>query len=306
MLEMASLAIMDDEFKQLVDEEMETFQNEIRDLEAKVMDAVIPTDKDDTNDAILEVRAASGGREAAIFASEIFAMYSKLSSNKRWRFEVLTESENMEGGLKYASASVAGNGVFGILKHEVGVHRVQRVPITESLGRVHTSTITVAVLPQPEDVDVTINMKDVRIDTYKSSGPGGQHVNTTDSAVRVTHIPTGIIVAMQEGRSQTMNRAKALQVLTARLYDLERTRAQKERNDERQSQVGSGHRSERIRTYNSAQDRITDHRIGVTLHGFNEFLTGGPPLEELIEQLQAHEKLLSLGSITNMNPSIRL
>lgn len=306
MLEMAALAVSDGDLKTLVDEEMQTYQSEIRVLENNIMDFIVPRDKDDTNDAVLEVTAASGGREAAIFASEMFNMYSKLASSNRWKFEVLTNSENTEGGVKKASASVAGASVFGFLKYESGVHRVQRVPVTESLGRVHTSTVTIAVLPQPQDVDVVLDMKDLRIDTYKASGAGGQHVNTTDSAVRVTHVPTGIVVAMQDERSQTMNKSKALRVLTARLYDVERSRAIKERHDVRQLQVGSGHRSERIRTYNYSQDRVTDHRIGLTVHGVDDFLSGGSTLSELIEKLQAHDKLLALGSITDMKPSIRL
>jgi len=306
LLELAILAIEDDDFKTIMEEESPQYQTEIRQLESDVIDLIVPSDKDDGNNVVLEVRSATGGKEAAIFASEVFSMYIKFCSFKHWKFDLLTMGENIEGGLKDATASISGKNVFGVLKHEIGVHRVQRVPSTESLGRVHTSTITVAVLPQPEDLDVVLNMADVKVDTYRSSGAGGQHVNTTDSAVRVTHNPTGISVAIQDERSQLKNKHKALQLLTARIYERQRARSMKERSDERKTQIGTGHRSERIRTYNLSQDRVTDHRIGVTLHGFNDFLTGGESLSELLEKLTTQHKMDSIGEITNMKPSIRL
>lgn len=306
LLEVAALAIEDLDFQKMADEEMRDYREEIQRAESQLIEMIIPADVDDENNAVLEVRAGTGGREAAIFASEIFNMYKKYSGSKRWSFDMLSENHNAEGGLKEASASINGKSVFAFLKHEIGVHRVQRIPVTESLGRVHTSTVSVAVLPQPENVNIVLDMKDVKIDTFKSSGAGGQHVNTTDSAVRVTHLPTGLTVSMQDGRSQIMNRQKALQVLTARLYDQERTRSMKERSDARRIQIGSALRSERIRTYNFSQDRITDHRIGLTLHGINEMLVGGSNLHELIVNLRAHEKLLSLENLGNLKPVVRL
>eukprot|EP00111_Clytia_hemisphaerica_P017434 TCONS_00051582-protein len=306
LLEVAALAIDDMEFEKLAEDEMKELRQQIQQRESELIEMVIPSDLDDENNAVLEVRAGTGGREAAIFALEIFNMYKKFSSSNRWSFDIVSESVNAEGGLKEASATINGNSVFAFMKHEIGVHRVQRIPVTESQGRVHTSTISVAVLPQPENVGFVLDMKDVKIDTFKSSGAGGQHVNTTDSAVRVTHLPTGMTVSMQDGRSQIMNRQKALQVLSAKLYDEERTRAMKERSDARRIQIGSALRSERIRTYNYPQDRITDHRIGLTLHGVEDLLNGGSNLHELIDSLKAHEKLLSLENLSNLKPVVRL
>ena len=299
IIELENLSVDDTDFKNLVEEEMNIYQMEISELKSKVLEFIIPRDEDDTNNAILELRAGAGGREAGIFAAEMFSMYTKLSIIKDWKFEVLSLTENTEGGLSKASASVVGKNVFGTLKYEIGVHRVQRVPLTESLGRLHTSTIAVAVLPQPADINVVLDMRDVKVDTFKSSGAGGQHVNTTDSAVRLTHLPTGIVVSSQEERSQIKNKYKAIQVLTTKLYDIERTRKRREQHDRRRLQLGTADRSERIRTYNFQQDRITDHRIGETLHGVNEFLSAGSSLIELIIKLEAQEKMNALLSITN-------
>ena len=306
MLEVAGLAVMDDELKNEVEEEILIYREGIALLQQRLIEAILPADKDDTASAILEVRAGTGGKEAAIFAGEIFSMYSKLASNRRWRFEILTESPSSEGGVKEATASIVGKNVFGFMKYEVGVHRVQRVPSTEAQGRLHTSTITVAVLPQPEEVDVHINPQDLRVDTFRSSGAGGQHVNTTDSAVRVTHIPSGIVVSMQDERSQLRNREKAMRILKARIYDVERQKSMKERSEARKSQVGSGDRSERIRTYNFPQDRVTDHRISLSMSGINRFMEGGEQLVEINDELKTLDKILSLGAITDMKPSIRI
>ncbi|XP_065648431.1 peptide chain release factor 1 isoform X3 [Hydra vulgaris] len=306
ILELAALGIDNKEMKEFVQEEISTCQVCIADLELRLLDSIIPKDKDDSNNAIMEIRAGTGGREAAIFAAEMLSMYDKYSSSNQWKFEILDESESTDGGLKEVSVNIVGSDVFGKLKHEVGVHRVQRVPITESLGRVHTSTVTVAVLPQPESIDVVLNMKDVKVDTFRSSGAGGQHVNTTDSAVRLTHIPSGLVVAVQSQRSQIENKSRALKILSAQLYDFERTRVVQERVELRRTQIGSGHRSERIRTYNFPQDRITDHRIGETLSGLSDFMLGGSTFHKLVDMLRSHEKLLSLGNITDMKPSIRI
>ncbi|HEY0265673.1 MAG TPA: peptide chain release factor 1, partial [Rhizomicrobium sp.] len=239
--------------------------------------------------AILEVRAGTGGDEAALFAADLFRMYQRFAETQGWRFEVLSVSDTGLGGYKDASASISGKNVFQKLKFESGVHRVQRVPTTETQGRIHTSAATVAVLPEAEDVDVVINEKDLRIDTYSAQGSGGQHVNKTDSAVRITHIPTNTVVAMQEEKSQHKNKAKAMTMLRAKIYDAERKRVDAERASERKSLVGSGDRSERIRTYNYPQGRVTDHRINLTLYNLSRIISGDE-LGEIIDALVAQDQ----------------
>jgi len=243
-------------------------------LEHEIRIMLLPRDAADERSAILEIRPAAGGDEAGLFAAELFRAYQRYAEGRGWRFEVLDYDENELGGIKGATAEIAGRGVFARFKYESGVHRVQRVPTTETQGRIHTSTITVAVLPEAEDVDVQIEDKDLRIDTYRASGAGGQHVNKTDSAVRITHMPSGLVVAMQEEKSQHKNRAKAMKILRARLYEQQRNAADQARAADRKSQVGTGDRSERIRTYNFPQGRVTDHRIGLTLHKIDRVMLG--------------------------------
>ena len=274
----------------------EMAQQEIEDIDAQLPDAqktlqllLLPRDKDDARNAILEVRAGTGGDEAALFAADLFSMYQRFAARLGWRFEVMEISETGIGGYKEATANIAGSDVFARLKFESGVHRVQRVPETEAGGRIHTSAATVAVLPEAEDVDINIQESDLRIDLFRASGPGGQSVNTTDSAVRITHIPTGIVVSQQDEKSQHKNRAKAMKILRARLYDAERARVQAERAASRKGQVGSGDRSERIRTYNFPQGRVTDHRINLTLYKL-EKVVAGEALDEVIEALVAEDQ----------------
>jgi peptide chain release factor 1 len=263
-------------------------------LERELQLMLLPRDAADERSAILEVRPAAGGDEAALFAAELFRAYQRYAEARRWRFEVLEYDESDLGGVRGAVAEIGGQGVFARLKFESGVHRVQRVPATETQGRIHTSTVTVAVLPQAEEVDVQINEGDLRIDTYRASGAGGQHVNKTDSAVRITHLPSGVVVAMQEEKSQHKNRAKAMKVLRARLFEAERTRVNATRAADRKSQVGTGDRSERIRTYNFPQGRVTDHRIGLTLHKIDRIILG--ELDELIDALTAEEQATRLAA----------
>jgi peptide chain release factor 1 len=263
-------------------------------LERELQLMLLPRDAADERSAILEVRPAAGGDEAALFAAELFRAYQRYAESKRWRFEVLDYDESDLGGVRGAVAEIGGQGVFARLKFESGVHRVQRVPATETQGRIHTSTVTVAVLPQAEEVDVQINEGDLRIDTYRASGAGGQHVNKTDSAVRITHLPTGVVVAMQEEKSQHKNRAKAMKVLRARLFEAERSRAAASRAADRKSQVGTGDRSERIRTYNFPQGRVTDHRIGLTLHKIDRVMLG--EFDELVDALTAEEQAAKLAA----------
>ncbi len=263
-------------------------------LERELQLMLLPRDAADERSAILEVRPAAGGDEAALFAAELFRAYQRYAEGRRWRFEVLDYDESDLGGVRGAVAEIGGQGVFARLKFESGVHRVQRVPATETQGRIHTSTVTVAVLPQAEEVDVQINEGDLRIDTYRASGAGGQHVNKTDSAVRITHLPSGVVVAMQEEKSQHKNRAKAMKVLRARLFEAERSRAAATRAADRKSQVGTGDRSERIRTYNFPQGRVTDHRIGLTLHKIDRVMLG--ELDELIDALTAEEQAAKLAA----------
>ena len=257
---------------------------------------LIPKDAADERSAILEVRAGTGGDEAALFASDLLAMYQRYATQHGWQFEMLNHSETEIGGCKEASASISGKGVFQHLKFESGVHRVQRVPVTESGGRIHTSAATVAVLPEAEEVDVEVEDKDLRIDTYRAQGAGGQHVNKTDSAVRITHLPSGIVVQCQDEKSQHKNKAKAMKVLRARLYDQQRQEQADQRAAERRSQVGSGDRSERIRTYNFPQGRVTDHRINLTLYKLDKVMTG-EALDEIVEPLIAEEQAALLAEL---------
>ena len=285
----------DDDIKEIATKEFNTLKDDIRNLEREIQLALLPKDKDDTRNVILEVRAGTGGDEAGLFASDLFAMYEKLSIKNKWKFEVMEVSETSVGGYKEAQANIIGNGVFGRMKFESGVHRVQRVPTTETSGRIHTSAATIAVLPEAEDLEVFIEEKDLRVDVFRSSGPGGQSVNTTDSAVRITHIPSGIVVSQQDEKSQHKNRAKAMKILQSRLYEAERQKQQDERSSTRKDQVGSGDRSERIRTYNFPQGRVTDHRINLTLHKLEKILSG-ESLDELIDALVVEDRMLKLAS----------
>ena len=285
----------DAEIREIATNEFNSLKETISSLERELQFALLPRDKDDTRNVILEVRAGTGGDEAGLFASNLFSMYEKLSIKNKWKFEVMEVSETSVGGYKEAQANIIGNGVFGRLKYESGVHRVQRVPTTETSGRIHTSAATVAVLPEAEDLEIVIEEKDLRIDVFRSSGPGGQSVNTTDSAVRITHIPSGIVVSQQDEKSQHKNRAKAMKILQSRLYEVERQKQQDERSSTRKDQVGTGDRSERIRTYNFPQGRVTDHRINLTLHKLEKVLTG-EALDELIDALIVEDRLLKLAS----------
>ncbi|MDR3375516.1 MAG: peptide chain release factor 1 [Ancalomicrobiaceae bacterium] len=274
----------DADMRDLAAAEREEMRERVARLDGEVKLALLPRDAADDGSAILEVRAGTGGDEAALFAGDLLRMYERYAALRGWKVEIISASEGEMGGYKEVIAEVAGPGVFARLKFESGVHRVQRVPATESSGRIHTSAATVAVLPEAEDIDVEINDKDLRIDIYMSSGAGGQHVNKTASAVRVTHLPSGFVVAMQEERSQHQNKAKAMKLLRARLYEASRERAAAERSADRKAQVGSGDRSERIRTYNFPQGRVTDHRINLTLYKLPEVMEGGA-LDEIIEAL---------------------
>jgi peptide chain release factor 1 len=282
--------------RELAEDEGRALRARIAELERQVRVMLLPADEADARNAILEVRAGTGGEEAALFAADLFRMYQRYAANRGWRFEILGISETGIGGYKEAIATISGRGVFARLKYESGVHRVQRVPVTEASGRIHTSAATVAVLPEAEDVDVHIEDKDLRIDVYRSSGPGGQSVNTTDSAVRITHLPTGIVVTQQDEKSQHKNKSKALKILRARLYEMERSRREAERAAARKSQVGSGDRSERIRTYNFPQNRVTDHRIGLTAHKLDQLLNG-EGLDQFIDALTAEDQAERLAAL---------
>ncbi|HDH04423.1 MAG TPA: peptide chain release factor 1 [Nitrospirae bacterium] len=273
----------DDGLKELAELELEELKEKKPAVESELKLMLVPKDPRDTKNIILEIRAGTGGDEAGLFAADLFRMYSKYAENKRWKVEIMDMSSTGVGGIKEVIASIQGKGAYSRLKYESGTHRVQRVPTTETSGRIHTSAATVAVLPEAEEVDLKINEKDLRVDTYCSSGPGGQGVNTTYSAVRIVHEPTGLIVQCQDSRSQIKNREKAMKVLRSRLYELELESQEKERAQERKSQVGSGDRSERIRTYNFPQNRVTDHRINLTLHKLQSILEG--ELNELIDSL---------------------
>ena len=257
---------------------------------------LLPKDQDDEKNVIVEIRAGTGGLEATLFVSDLFKMYEKVCSKKKWKMEIITISKSEAGGFKEIIFSVKGENIFSYLKYESGVHRVQRVPSTEAQGRVHTSAATVAILPEAEDVDVELKDSDLRIDVFRSSGPGGQSVNTTDSAVRITHIPTNIVVTQQDEKSQHKNKSKALKILRARIYEAEKQKKEKERSNERKNQIGTGDRSERIRTYNFPQGRVTDHRINLTLHKLEEFLSGDIH-EEMNENLRLKDQDLKLQSL---------
>lgn len=286
----------DPEMKEMALEEKLALDKRIPELEQQIRLALIPKDEADSRNAILEIRAGTGGDEAALFASDLLTMYKGYAASQGWRIEVMEASENDIGGFKEVIAEISGQNVFANLKFESGVHRVQRVPKTESGGRIHTSAATVAVLPEAEDVDIQINDNDLRIDVYRSQGCGGQSVNTTDSAVRITHVPTGIVVAIQDEKSQHKNKAKAMKILKTRLYDAERQRLDSERSEDRKSQVGSGDRSERIRTYNFPQGRVTDHRINLTLYKLDEVLAGGS-LTDIIEPLITEDQASKLAEL---------
>jgi peptide chain release factor 1 len=286
----------DEEVRVMVRDEVERLREESDALEAELRRMLVPRDPNDERDVILEVRAGAGGDEAALFAADLFRMYQRYADRRRWKIELLSTSESGSGGFKEVIAEVNGEGAYSRLKWESGVHRVQRVPATEASGRIHTSTATVSVLPEADEVELEIPDKDLRIDVYRSSGPGGQSVNTTDSAVRVTHLPTGLMVAIQDEKSQHKNRAKAMSVLRARLLELEQQRQADERGDVRRSQLGTGERSEKIRTYNYPDDRITDHRIGLTVHNLPGMLEGD--LDRLVDPLaeaDQAERLAGLG-----------
>ncbi|CVI63095.1 MULTISPECIES: peptide chain release factor 1 [Agrobacterium] len=274
----------DKDMRDLAEMELPEIESRIEELEKDMQVLLLPKDAADEKSAILEIRAGTGGSEAALFAGDLFRMYERFASTKGWKVEVLSASEGEAGGYKEIIATISGRGVFSKLKFESGVHRVQRVPETEASGRIHTSAATVAVLPEAEDIDIEIRPEDIRIDTMRASGAGGQHVNTTDSAVRITHLPTGLIVTSSE-KSQHQNRAKAMQVLRSRLYDIERQKVDNERSADRKSQVGSGDRSERIRTYNFPQGRVTDHRINLTLYKLDRMIEG--EIDELVDALIA-------------------
>jgi peptide chain release factor 1 len=284
------------EMKLLAEEEFSELRNKIPDLEKRLQVMLLPQDAADSKNAILEVRAGTGGEEAGLFAADLFRMYQRFSEGCNWKFEIMSLSETGVGGYKEAFASVSGSGVFARLKFESGVHRVQRVPSTESSGRIHTSAATVAVMPEAEEVDINIEDKDLRIDVFRASGPGGQSVNTTDSAVRITHIPTGIVVSQQDEKSQHKNKAKAMRVLRSRIYEAERQKSEDERAQNRRAQVGTGDRSERIRTYNYPERRVTDHRVNITLHKLDSIMNGD--LDEVINALTSDHEARRLADIT--------
>ena len=285
---------IDEEMKDLARSELNNLEKNNENHEKKIKLFLLPKDEADTKNAMIEIRAGTGGLEASLFASDLFKMYEKVSNKKKWLMEVISISKSDAGGLKEVIASVKGKNIYSSLKYESGVHRVQRVPDTETQGRVHTSAATVAVMPEAEEVDVKIEDKDLRIDVFRSSGPGGQSVNTTDSAVRITHIPTGIVVSQQDEKSQIRNKEKGLKILRSRIYELERQKRDEQRSKDRKSKIGTGDRSERIRTYNFPQGRVTDHRINLTLHKLSEFMEG-EIFDEMIENLviQAQENELS-------------
>jgi peptide chain release factor 1 len=290
----AEAMLADPELRELAEAEYLAQKDAVPRLEREVRLMLLPKDSADERSAILEIRPAAGGDEASLFAAELFRAYQRYAEGKRWKFEVLEYDEGELGGVKGAVASIEGRNVFARLKYESGVHRVQRVPATETQGRIHTSTVTVAVLPEAEEVDVQINESDLRIDTYRASGAGGQHVNKTDSAVRITHLPTNTVVAMQEERSQHKNRAKAMKVLRARIYEAQRAQLAGARAADRKSQVGTGDRSERIRTYNFPQGRVTDHRIGLTLHKIDRVMLG--EFDEIVDALTQEDEAARLAA----------
>jgi peptide chain release factor 1 len=287
----------DPEMAALAEEERGALEPKIEELERQLKVQLLPKDAADEKSAILEVRAGTGGEEAALFAGDLFRMYQRYADRHGWKVNVLSASESATGGYKEIIANITGKGVFARLKFESGVHRVQRVPETEAQGRIHTSAATVAVLPEAEEVDIKIDDKDLRIDVFRSSGPGGQSVNTTDSAVRITHLPTGLVVSQQDEKSQHKNKAKAMKVLRARLYEMERAKLDAARAQDRRSQIGTGDRSERIRTYNYPQGRVTDHRIGFTTHQLPYVLEGAEALDEIIDALITEHQTTQLAAM---------
>ncbi len=286
----------DSDMKFMAKNELEEISNKHEINEKKLKLFLLPKDEADKKNAIIEIRAGTGGLEASLFAADLFKMYEKVSHKKKWLLELISISKSDAGGLKEVIASIKGKNIYSTLKYESGVHRVQRVPDTETQGRVHTSAATVAVLPEAEEVDVKIEDKDLRIDVFRSSGPGGQSVNTTDSAVRITHIPTGIVVSQQDEKSQIRNKEKGLKILRSRIYELERQKKEDERSKDRKSKIGTGDRSERIRTYNFPQGRITDHRINFTLHKLEEFMEG-EIFDEMIENLNLQAQAEKLNNL---------
>jgi peptide chain release factor 1 len=286
--------LADPEMRELAEAELRSLKEQIPTLQHEIRLALLPKDAADERSAILEIRPAAGGDEAALFAAELFAMYQRYADLRGWRFELLEYNDTELGGLKEGIAEITGRGVFARLKYESGVHRVQRVPETESQGRIHTSTVTVAMLPEAEEVDVQIDESELRVDVYRASGAGGQHVNKTESAVRITHLPTGIVVAMQDEKSQHKNRAKAMKILRARLYEQQRAALHATRAADRKSQVGTGDRSERIRTYNFPQGRVSDHRINLTLYKIDRVMAG--ELDEFIDALIAEDQAAKLAA----------
>ena len=290
----AEAMLVDPEMKSLAEAELYDLKDKLPALRHEIRLALLPKDEADARSAILEIRPAAGGDEAGLFAAQLFTMYQKYAELKGWKVEILEYADTGLGGIKEGVAEITGRNVFARLKYESGVHRVQRVPATESQGRIHTSTVTVAVLPEAEEVDVTIDEGDLRIDVYRASGAGGQHVNKTESAVRITHIPTGVVVAMQEERSQHKNRAKAMKILRARLYEAQRSSLANVRAADRKSQVGTGDRSERIRTYNFPQGRVSDHRVELTLHKIDRIMQGD--LDEIVDRLTAEDQAARLAA----------
>ena len=286
----------DSEMKNLAEKELEVLKEKKTLYTTKLKVFLLPKDEDDNKNAIVEIRAGTGGLEASLFCADLFRMYEKVCSKKKWKLDIISISKSEAGGFKEVIFSVSGNDIYSYLKYESGVHRVQRVPTTETQGRVHTSAATVAVLPEAEEVDIQIKDSDLRIDVFRSGGPGGQSVNTTDSAVRITHLPTGVVVSQQDEKSQHKNKAKALKILRSRVYEAEKRKKDQERADNRKSQIGTGDRSERIRTYNFPQGRVTDHRINLTLHKLDEFLSGEIH-EEMNESLRLKEQDLKLKNL---------
>ncbi len=289
--------LSDKELGDLAKEELEQLGGKLEEIEGKLRLLLLPKDPNDAKNVFIEVRAGTGGDEAALFAADLFRMYTRFAERKRWKVEIININETGIGGLKEVIAAIEGKNVYSNLKYESGVHRVQRIPSTETGGRIHTSTATVAILAEPDDVEITIDEKDLKIDTYRASGPGGQHVNKTDSAIRITHLPTNIVVQCQDERSQHKNRAHAMRMLRVKLYEIEEEKQESEIASARKSQVGSGERSEKIRTYNFPQGRITDHRIGLTVHKIDAFLDG--ELDDMIEALRTYYQAESLKNLSN-------
>ena len=286
----------DNEMIEMAKQDLNALKVKKEDYENKLKIFLLPKDEDDDKNAIVEIRAGTGGLEASLFCSDLFKMYEKVCSKKKWKLEIISISKSEAGGFKEVIFSVSGNDIYSYLKYESGVHRVQRIPATETQGRVHTSAATIAVLPEAEEVDIEIKDTDLRIDVFRAGGPGGQSVNTTDSAVRITHVPTGVVVSQQDEKSQHKNKAKALKILRSRVYEAEKRKKDLERSSNRRSQIGSGDRSERIRTYNFPQGRVTDHRINLTLHKLDEFLSGEIH-EEMNQELRLKDQDIKLKNL---------